>query len=88
MKSRYFNIIVLIIVFCINSFKAYSQYDKQDEYIPSDSVFAKYLHERDIPIYNNNEIELLPNGRVKFERLGRDKKKVSVYPVEEGKKAE
>ena len=27
-------------------------------------------------------------GRVKFERLGRDKKKVSVYPVEEGKKAE
>ena len=27
-------------------------------------------------------------GVVKFERLGRDKKKVSVYPVEEGKKAE
>ena len=27
-------------------------------------------------------------GKVKFERLGRDKKKVSVYPVEEGNKAE
>ena len=27
-------------------------------------------------------------GKVKFERLGRDKKKVSVYPVEEGSKAE
>ena len=26
-------------------------------------------------------------GKVKFERLGRDKKKVSVYPVEEGSTA-
>ena len=26
-------------------------------------------------------------GKVKFERLGRDKKKVSVYPVEEGSAA-
>ena len=25
----------------------------------------------------------LSNGKVKFERLGRDKKQVSVYPVEE-----
>ena len=30
----------------------------------------------------------LVDGKVKFERLGRDKKKVSVYPVEEGSKAE
>lgn len=40
-----------------------------EEYLPSDSIFAKYLQERDIPIYNNNEIELLPNGRIKFENL-------------------
>ena len=26
------------------------------------------------------------NGKLKFERLGKDKKQVSVYPVEEGKK--
>lgn len=37
--------------------------------MPSDSIFAGYLHERGIPIYNNNEIELLPNGRIKFENL-------------------
>ena len=28
----------------------------------------------------------LGDGNVKFERKGRDKKQVSVYPVEEGKK--
>ena len=69
MTTRCFSIIVLISILCINSFRAYSQYDEQVEYIPSDSVFAKYLHERDIPIYNNNEIVLLPSGRVKFESL-------------------
>lgn len=40
-----------------------------EEYLPSDSIFAQYLKSRNIPIYNNNEMELLPSGRIKFENL-------------------
>lgn len=73
MASRYFNILILIIICCISNNNAYCQSceneEEHDEYIPSDSIFARYLHGRNIPIYNNNEIELLPNGRIKFESL-------------------
>ena len=41
----------------------------QKEYIPSDSIFAQYLHSRNIPVYNNNEMELLPSGKLKFESV-------------------
>lgn len=40
-----------------------------DEYVPSDSVFARYLQSRNIPIYNNNKMKLLPSGRIKFESM-------------------
>lgn len=75
MTNRYFNIIVIIITFCVSSLNSYSQSSENhelEEYIPSDSIFARFLHVRNIPIYNNNEIELLPTGRIKFESLFED----------------
>lgn len=72
MKSRQFIIFIITIIFCFgNKVSAFPLLDGEeaDKYLPSDSIFAGYLHERGIPIYNNNEIELLPNGRIKFENL-------------------
>lgn len=72
MKSRQFIILIIAIIFCFgNKVSAFPLLDggETDKYLPSDSIFAGYLHERGIPIYNNNEIELLPNGRIKFENL-------------------
>ena len=72
MKSRQFIILIITIIFCFgNKVSAFPLLDggETDKYLPSDSIFAGYLHERGIPIYNNNEIELLPNGRIKFENL-------------------
>ena len=39
------------------------------DYIPSDSIFSQFLHERNLVIYNNNQMKLLPSGRLKFESL-------------------
>ena len=72
MKSRQFIIFIITIIFCFgNKVSAFplNEGEETDKYLPSDSIFAGYLHERGIPIYNNNEIELLPNGRIKFENL-------------------
>ena len=72
MKSRQFIIFIITIILCFgNKVSAFPLLDggETDKYLPSDSIFAGYLHERGIPIYNNNEIELLPNGRIKFENL-------------------
>lgn len=38
-------------------------------WLPADSVFARFLEQRDIPITRHNELELLPNGREKFNSL-------------------
>ncbi len=38
---------------------------------------------RNVGIGSDDTLFALINGRVKFERKGRDKKQVSVYPVEE-----
>lgn len=72
---RFIRYIILIIIFFfqqgvninINAQGISVPINKQ--YIPSDSIFANYLYSREIPIYNNNEIKLLPNGRIKFENL-------------------
>ena len=72
MKSRQFIILIITIIFCFgNKVSAFPLLDggETDKYLPSDSIFAGYLHERGIPIYNNNEIELLPYGRINFENL-------------------
>ena len=39
------------------------------DYKPSDSIFSNFLQERLIPIYNNNDVKLLPSGRLKFKSL-------------------
>lgn len=39
------------------------------DYQPSDSIFSQFLHERSVPIFNNNKIKLLPSGRQKFQSL-------------------
>ena len=38
-----------------------------------------------VGIGSDDTLYALVDGKVKFERMGRDKKKVSVYPVEESK---
>ena len=40
-----------------------------DDYLPSDSIFSQFLHKRNLTIYNNNEMKLLPSGRLKFKSL-------------------
>ena len=39
------------------------------DYLPSDSIFSQFLQERNLTIYNNNDIKLLPSGRLKFKSL-------------------
>lgn len=40
-----------------------------DDYLPSDSIFSQFLHKRGLTIYNNNDMKLLPSGRLKFKSL-------------------
>ncbi|WP_300225184.1 cardiolipin synthase [Bacteroides caecigallinarum] len=63
----------------LNSYSQSSENHELEEYIPSDSIFARFLHVRNIPIYNNNEIELLPTGRIKFESLFEDIRKAKKH---------
>ena len=68
MKLKDIFIIVILIIFPFGF--AYSETSTDiEKYSPSDSIFAGYLHSRNIPIYNNNEMKLLPSGRIKFESL-------------------
>lgn len=45
------------------------------EYLPADSLFARYLREQGVAIINNNELKLLPSGREKFNDLFEEIKK-------------
>ena len=71
MRFKYFIIFIISFLFYrgVNIYAQTSNEYYHEEYLPSDSIFANYLKSRNIPIYNNNEIELLPNGRIKFESL-------------------
>ena len=40
-----------------------------EDYLPSDSIFSQFLKERAVPVFNNNEIKLLPSGTLKFKSL-------------------
>lgn len=42
---------------------------KKDTFLPSDSIFARYLQEQQIPITANNKLELLTSGKAKFHHL-------------------
>lgn len=45
------------------------------EWLPSDSVFARYLQSEHIEITGHNHLDLLPSGRKKFESLFREIKR-------------
>ena len=44
-------------------------YAQESKWLPSDSVFARYLQNENYRIINNNELTLLPSGREKFNHL-------------------
>ena len=48
---------------------------------------TKFHPGTNVGIGSDDTLFALEDGKVKFERLGSDKKKVSVYPVEEGAQA-
>ena len=53
----------------VNSFKPRGGLNgnkSAEKWLPSDSIFANYLRSMGYPIINDNEIELLTNGREKF----------------------
>ena len=41
----------------------------ESDILPSDSIFARYLHKQNIPITANNELTLLTSGKAKFNHL-------------------
>ena len=43
--------------------------EEQEEYVPSDSIFAHYLKAQGYTLTNNNEMKLLKSGEAKFEVL-------------------
>lgn len=49
--------------------------DSSKAYLPSDSLFVRFLHSRDIPVTQHNKITLLTSGRSKFAHLFKDIRK-------------
>ena len=47
---------------------------------------TKFHPGKNVGIGSDDNLFAKVTGKLKFERLGKDKKQVSVYPVEEGKK--
>lgn len=70
--SRFLNI-YLFSLFLLLSFRA--GYTQEPKWLPSDSVFARYLQNEKYRIINNNELTLLPSGREKFNHLFAEVKK-------------
>lgn len=53
--------------------------DTANVYLPADSLFARFLKEKQIPITACNRMTLLKSGRSKFEHLFEDIKKAENY---------
>ena len=53
--------------------------DTADVYLPSDSLFARFLEKKHIPVTSCNRMTLLKSGRSKFEHLFEDIKKAEKY---------
>ena len=49
-------------------------------------IGTKFHPGKNVGIGSDDTLFAKVTGKLKFERLGKDKKQVSVYPVEEGKK--
>ncbi|OUO18197.1 cardiolipin synthase [Bacteroides sp. An322] len=58
---------LLIFFFLLESLNIQAQ--TSERWIPSDSVFARYLQSQHISIINNNKLTLLPSGKEKFTHL-------------------
>ena len=75
----FFCLILLIVKFGVPGYAQSQSYvAKEDtiaEYLPADSLFARYLREQNVEIINNNELKLLPSGREKFNDLFEEIKK-------------
>ena len=74
-KQNYSPIICILFAFCLLLFpfglKAETimhaeQQDSTEQWMPADSVFARYLQQQNIAITNNNRLELITSGREKF----------------------
>ena len=74
-KQNYSPIIFIFFAFCLLLFpfslKAETiiqteQQDSTEQWMPADSVFARYLQQQNIAITNNNRLELITSGREKF----------------------
>ena len=51
----------------------------QEEWVPSDSVMARYLRGEGLAVTNNNEMKLLKSGTAKFETLFEEVRKAKEY---------
>ena len=51
----------------------------QEEWVPSDSVMARYLRGEGLSVTNNNEMKLLKSGTAKFETLFEEVRKAKEY---------
>ena len=54
---------------------AQAETDTANVYLPADSLFARFLKEKQIPVTPCNRMTLLKSGRSKFEHLFEDIKK-------------
>ena len=70
---NYFLCICLFFLFVLLSLRI--GYAQTSKWLPSDSVFARYLQSEGYRIINNNELTLLPSGREKFNHLFAEVKK-------------
>lgn len=58
-------------VFSVDGIRA-QETDSAEIYLPSDSLFVRFLHGRHIPVTQHNKLTLLTNGRSKFNHLFED----------------
>ena len=56
-----------------------AEVDTAKVYLPADSLFARFLKEKQIPVTPCNRMTLLKSGRSKFEHLFEDIKKAENY---------
>ena len=69
MKELYKRYFRLTLVCLFSLFYTSEAYTQTTEWLPSDSVFARYLKGEGYKIINNNQLTLLPSGREKFDHL-------------------
>ena len=81
-KSVYICLLLFCLLWCVQELRAQSVTvpgcgtvaadDTSQVYLPSDSLFVRFLQNRQIPLTQNNRITLLTSGRSKFSHLFKD----------------